>query len=87
MAEVFGRADAVVEERAGTDLLLVAPGGSVLRLAGTAVAVWEAWAAPADTEDVVAALCRRYRGDAERVRADVVRLRELLREHGLLTLR
>jgi hypothetical protein len=82
--EVFARADAVIEERAGADLLLVGPGGDVLRLAGTAVAVWEAWTAPAGTDEVVAALCRRYRGDVERVRTDVVRLRDLLLEHRLL---
>lgn len=69
------RSSSVLSRVVGSDVFLTAPGrGDVIRLAGTAGAVWELIENPQTVSSLVAALSRRYHAPRETIAADVERL-------------
>jgi hypothetical protein len=67
----------------GSEILLTAPGRvDVVRLTGTAGAVWELLDTPQTLSSLVDALSRTYRAAPEAMAADVKRLLSQLLEQG-----
>jgi hypothetical protein len=76
------RSSSVLSRAVGSEVLLTAPGREdVVRLAGTAGAVWELMENPQTISSLVGALSRRYRASPEIIATDVERLvSELLKQ-------
>jgi hypothetical protein len=77
------RSSSVLSRAVGSDVLLTAPGREdVVRLAGTAGAVWELMENPQTMSSLVSALNRRYDAARESIAADVKRLVSEMLEQG-----
>lgn len=77
------RSSSVLSRVVGSDVFLTAAGrGDVVRLTGTAGAVWELMENPQTIASLVAALNRRYDAARETIAADVERLVDQLLEQG-----
>lgn len=77
------RSPSVLSRAVGSDVLLTAPGREdIIRLAGTAGAVWELMESPQTIPSLVAALSRRYHAARETIAADVERLVSELVQQG-----
>jgi hypothetical protein len=77
------RSSSVLSRVVGSDVFLTAPGREdVIRLAGTAGAVWELMENPQTVSTMVASLSRRYHAAPETIATDVERLVSELVERG-----
>lgn len=77
------RSPSALTRAVGSDVLLTAPGrDDVVRLGGTAGAVWGLMESPQTISSLVDALTRRYRADPKTIAADVERLVSELLEQG-----
>jgi Coenzyme PQQ synthesis protein D (PqqD) len=77
------RSSSVLSRAVGSDVLLTAPGREdVVRLAGTAGAVWELMENPQTMSSLVSALNRRYDAARETIAADVKRLVSEMLDQG-----
>ena len=77
------RSTSVLSRAVGSDVLLTAPGREdVVRLAGTAGAVWELIENPQTMSSLVTALNRRYDAAPQIIAADVKRLVSEMLEQG-----
>lgn len=84
-APALQRAPGVVDSAVGDDVLVLAPGAEqVLRLEGTARAVWELLAAPATEEELAVELAEAYAAPLAQVRADLQPLLRDLQDRGVL---
>jgi hypothetical protein len=69
------RSSSVLSRAVGSDVLLAAPGRKdVVRLTGTAGAVWELMESPQTISSLITELNRRYHADRETIAVDVERL-------------
>ena len=76
-----------VRRTADCVLLLTVHGSSPIALRGTALAVWDAFAAPRSIDDVAQELATVYDVPLDSVRAEVVPLVQALHGDGLLAAR
>ncbi|HYL51433.1 MAG TPA: PqqD family protein [Acidimicrobiia bacterium] len=68
-------------------MLLAVHGSSPIALRGTALAIWDAFAAPRSVDDVAQELATVYDVPLDSVRAEVVPLVQALHGDGLLAAR
>lgn len=79
----LARSSSVLSRAVGSEVLLTAPGREdIVRLAGTAGAVWELMENPQTISSLVTALDRRYDAARETIAADVERLVSEMLEQG-----
>lgn len=77
------RSPSALSRAVGSDILVTAPGREdVVRLGGTAGAVWVLMESPQTISSLVDALSHRYRAAPETIAADVERLVSELLEQG-----
>jgi hypothetical protein len=71
--------------RSGIGVIVLGPGADQPRaILGPAAAVWDLTEQPATVDDMIAALSRHHRTDAEQVRSDVVTVVDELIRSGCL---
>lgn len=81
----YRRSPDALERRLTDGVVVLGPApASPLALAGTARVLWEALEAPRTSEQLVAEMQQRFRGDPERIRQDVTATLDHLRRSGVL---
>jgi hypothetical protein len=86
-AEYVHEKRALVRRTGDGVLVLAADASPPLLLRGTALAIWDAFESPRSVDDVAKALAVSYGAPAERVRAEIETLVDMLHCRGMLASR